>query len=105
MNEQLELIIFEIINHAGEARAFAYEALNKAENGDFEGAEESLKLSGESLHQAHKVQTSIIHAEARGEKTELSVLFVHAQDHLMTAMESKSLIEHIIKLHKKIDSK
>ncbi|MCC0782746.1 PTS lactose/cellobiose transporter subunit IIA [Clostridioides sp. ES-S-0108-01] len=47
----------------------------------------------------------MIQAEAGGEKTELSVLFVHAQDHLMTAMEARSLVEHIIKLHKKIDAK
>jgi len=49
------------------------------------------------------VQTSIIQAEARGEKPEVSVLFVHAQDQLMTAMESKTLIESLIRMHKKID--
>lgn len=105
MDQNLEMIIFEIIGHAGNARGFVYEALDKANEGDYEGAENALKEADDALHEAHKVQTGIIQAEARGEKTELSVLFVHAQDHLMTAIEARNLVEHIIKLHKKIDAK
>lgn len=104
MNEQMEMIIFEIISQGGTAKGLAYEALMAAEKGDFVKAEELLKESEECLGAAHKVQTEIIQAEARGEKAEVSVLFVHAQDHLMTAIEAKTLIEHIIKLHKKIDN-
>lgn len=105
MEQSLEMIIFEIISHAGDARGFVYEALNKANEGDYKNADKALKEADDALHKAHKVQTRIIQAEAGGEKTELSVLFVHAQDHLMTAMEARSLVEHIIKLHKKIDAK
>ena len=76
-----------------------------AEKGDFDKAGELMKEADAYLGQAHKIQTNIIQAEARGEKTEVSVLFVHAQDHLMTAIEAKTLIEHIIKLHKKIEGK
>ncbi|AYE34052.1 PTS lactose/cellobiose transporter subunit IIA [Clostridium septicum] len=104
MKENMEMIIFEIINHGGTAKGLAYEALMAAEKGEFDKAEELLKEADVSLAEAHKVQTDIIQAEARGEKTEVSVLFVHAQDHLMTAIEAKTLIEHIIKLHKKIAS-
>ena len=105
MTEQMELIIFEIISTGGTAKGLAYEALAAAENGDFEEAEKLLKEADEALNQAHKVQTDIIQAEARGEHTEVSVLFVHAQDHLMTAIEARNLIEKMIKMYKIIDTK
>ena len=105
MTEQMELIIFEIISTGGTAKGLAYEALAAAENGDFEEAEKLLKEADEALNQAHKVQTDIIQAEARGENTEVSVLFVHAQDHLMTAFEARILIEKMIKMYKIIDTK
>ena len=103
MTEQMELIIFEIISTGGTAKGLAYEALAAAENGDFEEAEKLLKEADEALN--HKVQTDIIQAEARGEHTEVSVLFVHAQDHLMTAIEARNLIEKMIKMYKIIDTK
>lgn len=102
--ENLEMVIFEIINYGGTAKGLAYEALEAVENQDYALAEQLLAEADENLVRAHQVQTNIIQAEARGEKTEVSVLFVHAQDHLMTAIEAKSLIECIIRLHKKVDA-
>ena len=103
MTEQMELIIFEIISTGGTAKGLAYEALKAAENGDFEEADRLLKEADECLNQAHKVQTDIIQAEARGEHTKVSVLFVHAQDHLMTAIEARNLIEQMIRMYKFIN--
>lgn len=99
----MEMIIFNIINYAGTAKGLAYEALNEAEKGNYDKIPELMKEADQNLLEAHKVQTSIIQAEARGEKPEVSVLFVHAQDQLMTAMESKTLIESLIRMHEKID--
>lgn len=102
--KDMELIVFEIINYGGTAKGLAYEALEAAEKGNYEEAEKLLKEADENLVQAHKIQTDIIQQEAAGQKNEVTVLFVHAQDHLMTAMEAKSLIEYMIKMHKKIDA-
>ena len=41
--------------------------------------------------------------EVNGEHIEVSVLFVHAQDHLMTAMEVRSLAERFIHINKKVN--
>lgn len=103
--ENMELIIFDIINYGGTAKALAYEALDAAEKGDFETAEQLLKESDENLVHAHKIQTQLIQEEAAGKKHEVSVLFVHAQDHLMTAMEARTLIDYLIKLNKKLGEK
>ncbi|MGG7178177.1 PTS lactose/cellobiose transporter subunit IIA [Clostridium paraputrificum] len=101
----MDVIIFEIISHGGTAKGMAYEALQAAEKGDFEEADRLLKEADKELLEAHHIQTSIIQAEAAGDKTEVSVLFVHAQDHLMTAIEAKTLIECMIRLYKRLDNK
>lgn len=99
----MEVIIFELISRGGTAKGLAYEALAEAEKGDYIKAEELLKEADKELLEVHKIQTGLIQSEAAGEKNEVSILFVHAQDHLMTAIEAKNLIECIIRMHKKID--
>ena len=39
-------------------------------------------------------------AEANGEKTDMSVLLIHSQDHLMTSMLAQELIGEMIELYK-----
>lgn len=100
--EKMQEIVFEIITYAGMAKGMGYDAMNKAIDNNFDEAEKLLKEANQTLLKAHNIQTDIIHAEARGEKYPVSVLFVHAQDHLMTSIEVISLAETIIKLNKKI---
>lgn len=97
-----ETIIFEIILHAGNARAEAYDALRAAQAGDFAKAEAHLRQAEEEVGVAHRTQADIIQREAQGEKTEISLLFVHAQDHLMTAMAEKNLIENMVEMQRTI---
>ena len=70
---------------------------------NFEEAEKLLKEADEALLSAHNVQTEIIQAEVSGEAITPSVLFVHSQDHLMTAIEAKTLIEGMIRMYRRID--
>lgn len=102
---ETELIIFSIISNAGEASSKFLAAIGKAENSEFEEAENLMKIGAESLLAAHKVQSEMIQKEVRGEKCEMGILMVHAQDHLMNAMLLKDLANSIIKLNKKIAEK
>lgn len=101
----LEMIVFSIISNAGDASAKFLSAVKEAENGNFQEAESLMKIGSEDLLKAHKVQTEMIQNELRGEKTEMSLIMVHAQDHLMNAMLLKDLANSLIKLHIKIDEK
>lgn len=101
--DELEVIVFEIVNAAGGAKGLVYEALGEAEKGNYEKSEELLKEADNYLLQAHEIQTQIIQNEVSGNGIDVSVLFVHAQDHLMTAIEAKSLIENMIKMYKRIE--
>ena len=44
----------------------------------------------------------MIQEEARGIVYESSLLFTHAQDHLMTSMLARELITELIELHEKL---
>lgn len=100
--EEMELAIFEIISNGGNAKALVYDAIRSSEDGKFEEAENLLKEADEFLRIAHLTQTRIIQQEASGQKNEVSMLFVHAQDHLMTAIEVRSLADRLIKMNKRL---
>lgn len=91
-----EQIIMQIIANSGEARSKSLKASRAAREGEFEQAEDFLKQAKENLTAAHKVQTQLIQAEGRGEKTEISILMIHAQDHLMNSLTVRELVVEIV---------
>ncbi|MBU5591898.1 PTS lactose/cellobiose transporter subunit IIA [Clostridium sp. MSJ-4] len=101
----MEQIVLNLIMNSGDARSYAMEAIQSAKDGDFNTAEDLMKKCNEQLDHAHSAQTSLIQSEASGNKTELSLLLVHAQDHLMTTLTLKDLALEIIDIHKRIDAK
>ncbi|MCQ2020431.1 PTS lactose/cellobiose transporter subunit IIA [Clostridium butyricum] len=102
--EQLEMQIMNIIINAGDCKNHAYMALNKVNEGEYEEAEQEMQLANDALAKAHDAQTEMLQKEAGGEKVDFSILFVHAQDHLMTAISEKNLIEQIIELRKVVNT-
>lgn len=78
------------------------EAIALAKNRDMSGAEDALKRAGEELGRAHQNQTALIQKEIAGEKTEISMLLIHAQDHLMNAITVKDLATEFVALYSQI---
>lgn len=99
MMENLETVIFQIILHGGNGKSAAMEAIAAAKTGDFEGARQKLKESSDAVNEAHKIQTALVQGEVRGEKTEVSLLMVHAQDHLMNAITIKDLATEFVDMY------
>lgn len=100
--ENVETLIFQLILHSGNGRSAAMEAIQSAKSGDYEGAREKIKEAERALHESHHIQTVLIQDEIRGEKTEISLLMIHAQDHLMNAMTVKDLAAEIIELYQRV---
>ena len=94
--ETIQQLSFMIILHAGNARSSAFEAIAAAKRGEGETAEAKMKEADEAFLEAHKLQTELLQEEARGTASDMSVLLVHAQDHLMTAMTVKELAIEMI---------
>ena len=102
--DQLEMAIMNIIINAGDCKNHAYIALSMVNEGKYEEADKEIELANEALGKAHDAQTEMLQKEAAGEKVDFSILFVHAQDHLMTAISEKNLIEQIIELRKVVNT-
>ncbi|ADQ13633.1 PTS lactose/cellobiose transporter subunit IIA [Halanaerobium hydrogeniformans] len=97
-----EQLVFTIISNAGDGKSFIFEALSHARNGEFNLAEEKLEAANDSLNKAHDKQTNLLTQEAKGDKTEIGLLMIHAQDHLMNALLAKDLVEEMIETQKQL---
>lgn len=98
----LEMIIIQIITHSGDAKSLLFEAIQLAKTGDLKGAEEKIVKAEEHLSLAHKEQTTLIQTEAQGKPIEVSLLLVHAQDHLMNAIMFKDLAKEFVELYSRL---
>ena len=99
--EEVQMISFQVISHAGEAFDSFVKAGEAASNFDSAGAEELMKTGDQQLVQAHQSQTNLLNAEARNEEIPFSIILIHAQDHLMTSMLAGELIKEMIELYRK----
>lgn len=97
-----EAISFALIAAAGQARSAAFEALTAAKEGDFARADELMAESEKAAIDAHEQQTKLLVQEAQGNHVAVSVILVHAQDHLMTSMLAQELIKEIVELRREV---
>ncbi|MGL5694054.1 MAG: PTS lactose/cellobiose transporter subunit IIA [Peptostreptococcaceae bacterium] len=103
MDEKMIEISFGIIGFAGDSKGIAFEAIRESKQGNIEKARELIQESKETIQQAHRYQTELIQSEAQGNKTDMSVILVHAQDHLMNAMNFQQLAEEFIDVYERLE--
>ncbi|MGH1631064.1 PTS lactose/cellobiose transporter subunit IIA [Enterococcus casseliflavus] len=100
MEEQYENelipIAMQIIIHAGDARNLLVDAMKMAKIFDFSAAEKKLFEAEKKIVLAHKAQTEVIQKEANGHYYEIFLLFVHAQDTLMTINSEVKMTNEMI---------
>ena len=100
--EELEEVVMGLIINSGQARSLAYAALKQAKQGDFVAAKTMMDQSRLALNEAHLVQTKLIEGDQGEGKMKVSLVLVHAQDHLMTSMLARELVAELIELHEKM---
>ena len=99
--EDMELLCFKIISAVGEAKSDYISALEAAKKGEFEKAEELIKHGEECFVNGHKQHAEMIAKEAGGDKVEVCLLLMHAEDQLMAAETIKLMVMELISLYKK----
>jgi len=102
VSNDLEEVVMGLIINAGQARSFAYGALKQAKQGNFAESNNMMEKSRMALSAAHRVQTQLIERDEGEGKIKVSLVMVHAQDHLMNAMLLRELISELIELYEKI---
>lgn len=98
-------VAMKIILHAGDARVKTMDALKALDSFDVNKAKELLASAQEDIVAAHQVQTDALQAESRGEETEYSILFSHAQDTCMTVNSEINIANHLVELMVSIDER
>lgn len=103
--EKSEKQVMSLISSSGESRSKAFEALQKVRNKDYETAHKLLQESKDLDVEAHNIQTAMIQKELSNDndKTEVTLLMAHAQDHYMTAQLARDLIEEMITIFESRD--
>lgn len=98
--EEVAMIGFEIVAYSGEARSKYLEALKIHKNeGSIEEIKTLIKKADECIAQAHKTQTKLLAMEADGDEVELGFIFVHGQDHLMTTILLKDILDNLMDIY------
>ena len=101
--EEVQLLGFEIVAYAGDARSKLIEALKAAENGDFARKAESLVEEGGScIAEAHKSQTIMLSARSFRRRNPYSITMMHGS----TPSHDNDLLKttssnHLIELYKR----
>jgi PTS system cellobiose-specific IIA component len=102
--ENLEETVMELIINAGESRSCAMQALYAAKAGKWDEVDGLLEESTAASKRAHAVQTELIGMDMGSGKVPVNLIMVHAQDHIMTSMLARELIEELIAVHKKMQA-
>ncbi|MFT7053591.1 MAG: PTS system cellobiose-specific IIA component [Psychromonas sp.] len=103
--EDLEATVMELIINAGESRSCAMQALYAAKAGKWDEVDGLLEESTAASKLAHVVQTQLIGLDEGTGKVPVNLIMVHAQDHIMTSMLARELIEELIEVHRKLQTK
>lgn len=103
--EESELMqaIMGLILHSGNTKSDCMEAIQLAKKGNIPAAKEKIELANQSLVEAHHSQTALLTQEARGEKVEVSMMLIHAQDHLMNSITFRDLAKEMIELYERLE--
>lgn len=101
----MESTVMELIINAGEARSYAMQALYAAKKGNWAEVDTQLTESSAASKRAHDVQTMLIGMDEGCGKVPVNLVLVHAQDHIMTAMLAREMIEELIDIHRQLQAK
>lgn len=91
----------ELVSYSGDARADYLWAIDLAKKNKFAEADEKISAANETLTHAHLAQTELLQEEARGNYSDVTMMMIHGQDHLMTTVLLRDLVLTIIELLKR----
>ena len=89
-------VAMNVIMNACQGRDKVDEAIEKMAKNRYEEAKNLLKDAEEYILKAHVAQTQVIQSQAAGEDMEYSLLFIHAQDTIMTSNSELRIAQHIL---------
>jgi PTS system cellobiose-specific IIA component len=94
-SDEMNEIAMQIIMEAGDARLLIADALKDAAAGKLTDIDAKLSEAKKKLAGAHARQTAIVQNEGEGIRHEHTLLFIHAQDTLMTIFSELNMVKQL----------
>ena len=94
--------VMTIMTSSTQAHSLLEAALTAAKTNDFVLARHKLQAADDSLTEARNAQTTLLTREARGQTVPMTLLLIHAQDHLMSTVTYRDAVSEMITLYQKI---
>lgn len=101
----INVIAMEVIMNAGDGRDKIDEALDSMAKGELDRVEGLLEEAEALIVKAHNAQTEVIQSQVSGEDMEYSLLFVHAQDTIMTINTELRMTQKLLPIVKMLAAK
>lgn len=92
-----------MIASTGSARSSFIEAIAKARGGDFEAARKLVEEGENMLVKGHNEHAKLLSQEASGNKVQVDLLLLHAEDQMMSAETFRIMAKEMIEIYKKLD--
>ncbi|MDD2971159.1 MAG: PTS lactose/cellobiose transporter subunit IIA [Lachnospiraceae bacterium] len=104
-NANMLELSMSLIAGAGDAKSDSMEAIMLAKEGKFQEAKSAIQRASDGLQSTHEIQTQLIRDEMTGNPHEVTLLMVHAQDHLNGALMMRDLAEEFVHLYEVMSKK
>ncbi|KAF1304939.1 PTS lactose/cellobiose transporter subunit IIA [Candidatus Enterococcus willemsii] len=98
--EGLELISFNIISNVGSAKSKVMESMQKSRNGEFEEAQQLIMEANDFLMIGEKEHFQVITQEAKEKNVDITILFMHAEDQLMSTVTLRDIANEVLENYK-----
>lgn len=99
----MEELTLALMTHSGEARSYTMEAIAAVKQNNAAEAYDRLQKADESLGYAHLSRSALMESERVDTESRISLLLLHAQDHLMTTIVLKDIANELVDLYLKIN--
>lgn len=101
----INMVAMEVIMNAGDGRDKIDEALAAMAEGKLDEVDKLLEEAEALIVKAHNAQTEVIQSQVSGESMEYSLLFVHAQDTVMTITTELRMTQKLLPIVKMLLNK
>ena len=107
MKENIDInsVAMSVILNAGDGREKIDLALEHMARFAFGEAEDLLKEAEEKIVEAHNAQTEVIQSQVSGENVEYSLLFIHAQDTVMTITTELRMVQKMLPIFRALNQR
>ena len=102
--EEMQIAAFQMISVIGQAKNYYISAVEYARKGDVKKGREYIKEGDMMIQGAHKQHFGFIQKEAAGEILPFSILFMHAEDQLLSTSTMKELCEQLLNVYEDLQN-